>query len=138
MKHFLYLCKRDKKGVILLLTLNGSQIPKTFLSDFEILDLPENIKTKCENYYNSLMAIKFTKDIKYAINGVVTRVGDYNISIKSEFIIDMYIRYDENVIQNDDLTFSYKNNIYKIGDNINIKIDKIDNEKNQIYVKINY
>ena len=54
MKHFLYLCKRDKKGVILLLTLNGSQIPKTFLSDFEILDLPENIKTKCENYYNSL------------------------------------------------------------------------------------
>ena len=54
MKHFLYLCKRDKKGVVLLLTLNGSQISKTFLYDFEKLGLPENIKKNCENYYNSL------------------------------------------------------------------------------------
>ena len=54
MKHFLYLCKRDKKGTILLLSLNGSQIPKTFLYDFENLGLPEDIKSKCENYYNPL------------------------------------------------------------------------------------
>lgn len=54
MKHFLYLCKRDKKGVVLLLRLNGNQIPKTFLYDFENLGLTENIKSKCENYYNPL------------------------------------------------------------------------------------
>jgi len=51
MKHFLYLCKRDRKGVVLLLTLNGNQIPKTFLFDFEKLGLPDRIKEKCENYY---------------------------------------------------------------------------------------
>jgi hypothetical protein len=39
---------------VLLLTLNGSQISKTFLYDFEKLGLPENIKKNCENYYNSL------------------------------------------------------------------------------------
>lgn len=54
MKHFLYLCKRDKKGVVLLLVLNGTLIPKTFLYDFENLGLSENIKYKCENYYNPL------------------------------------------------------------------------------------
>ena len=37
-----------------MLTLNGSQISKTFLYDFEKLGLPENIKKNCENYYNSL------------------------------------------------------------------------------------
>jgi len=54
MKHFLYLCKRDKKGVLLLLTFNGDKIPKTFLNDFENIGLPENIRKKCEEYYNPL------------------------------------------------------------------------------------
>jgi ribonuclease R len=124
---------------ILLNSIIGKDVYSANLwKDCEWISEQEKKSQKVENYYNSLMGIKFTKDIKYAINGIVTRVGDYNITIKSEFLIDMYIRYDENVIQNDDLTFSYKNNIYKIGDMINIKIEKIDNEKNQIYVKINY
>lgn len=54
MKHFLYLCKRDKKGVVLLLTLSGGKIPITYLNNFDNIGLPDNIKQKCERYYDSL------------------------------------------------------------------------------------
>lgn len=54
MKHFLYLIKRDKKGVILLYVFKGEKIPKIFLNDFENIGLSEEAKEKCHNYYNSL------------------------------------------------------------------------------------
>lgn len=54
MRHFLYLIKRDKKGVILLLVFKGEKIPKIYLNDFENIGLSENIKQKCDNYYNPL------------------------------------------------------------------------------------
>ena len=51
MKHFLYLCRRDKKGVLLLLILSGDKIPKTYVDNFDNIGLPENIRFKLDNYY---------------------------------------------------------------------------------------
>lgn len=54
MKNFLYLYKRDKKGVILLLSFEGQKISKTYLNDFEDLDLESTFKEKLKSYYYPL------------------------------------------------------------------------------------
>ena len=107
--------------------------------DCEWISEQEKKTQRVERYYNNMLGIKFMKDIKTSFEAIVTKVGDRKISLKTEYMLDAYISYNDKIIYNDkDLTFSYLGKTFKIGDSLNVIVSKVDNERNELYVKINY
>lgn len=52
MQHFLYMLKRDKKGMILLMVFNGEKISKTPINDFKILGFDKEKTKILEDFYS--------------------------------------------------------------------------------------
>lgn len=51
MQHFLYMLRRDKKGMILLMVFNGEKISKTVIHDFKILGFDKEKTKTLEDFY---------------------------------------------------------------------------------------
>jgi VacB/RNase II family 3'-5' exoribonuclease len=91
---------------------------------------------KVEKYYNSLMNLKFVKNIKYPLKGEIIQMSNRGILVKTELNIDGIIPYKElkNYMWFDEenIKWIHKSGDFKLGDYINIKISFLDWEKNEI------
>ena len=106
--------------------------------DCEWITNQERKIQKVENYYNSLLSLKFVKNINYALNGTIIQINQNRAIIKTELNIEATLELKDNDMLYENNILIFKNHNYKIGDVINVNISKLDNDKNIIYLKINF
>lgn len=140
--HFTSPIRRYSDIIIHRILLNTIQERPVFcanlLKDCEWISEQEKKAQKVDSYYTSLLNMKFLKDVKYSFNGKIVQIMDNRAIIKTEFLIEGTLFFKENDINSNKNRFIFNNNEYKIGDDVNINITKIDTEKSKIYLKLNY
>lgn len=76
MQQFLYMPRRDRKSMILIMTLEGQNIPRTFIKDFSILGFDKEKTETLEKFYQPY---KMNYDI------VIESANDFN-SLKKRLL----------------------------------------------------
>lgn len=122
---------------ILLNAINEKPIYcANLLKDCEWISEREKKIQKIENYYSSLLTMKFVKNIKYPLNGNIIQMTSRGILVKTELMVEGNIPAKElkKSMWFDDVNrkWVHKSMDFKIGDSIMVKIAHLNWDTNNI------
>ncbi len=108
--------------------------------DCEWISEQEKKSQKVENYYNTLMSMKFIKNINYPLKGVIIGTSRKGINVKTELSIEAIIpnkELKESLWFDEDSRKWMNNNLeFKIGDSVMVNIEKLNWDNNTIELRM--